>query len=65
MWSSSAPRGLTRAELKALRFALDGQGYSENKSAPRLARTKNENISALIIGFVRQAALRRDALPPA
>jgi type I restriction enzyme, R subunit len=29
MWSSSAPRGLTRAELKALRFALDGQGYSE------------------------------------
>jgi type I restriction enzyme R subunit len=57
------PRDLTRAELKALRMALDVQGYSEVKLRSAWSETKNEDIAASIIGFVRQAALG-DALTP-
>jgi type I restriction enzyme R subunit len=57
------PRDLTRAELKALRLALDGQGYSEANLRRAWSETKNEDIAASIIGFVRQAALG-DALTP-
>jgi type I restriction enzyme R subunit len=57
------PRDLTRAELKALRLALDGQGYSETNLRRAWSEAKNEEIAASIIGFVRQAALG-DALTP-
>jgi type I restriction enzyme R subunit len=57
------PRDLTRAELKALRLALDGQGYSETNLRRAWSEAKNEDIAASIIGFVRQAALG-DALTP-
>jgi type I restriction enzyme R subunit len=57
------PRDLTRAELKALRLALDGQGYSEANLRRAWSETKNEDIAASIIGYVRQAALG-DALTP-
>jgi type I restriction enzyme R subunit len=57
------PRELTRAELKSLRLALDGQGYSEANLRRAWSETKNEDIAASIIGFVRQAALG-DALTP-
>lgn len=57
------PRDLTRAELKALKLALDGQGYSEANLRLAWSETKNEDIAASIIGFVRQAALG-DALTP-
>ncbi len=57
------PRDLTRAELKALRLALDGQGYSEANLRRAWSEAKNEDIAASIIGFVRQAALG-DALIP-
>jgi type I restriction enzyme, R subunit len=57
------PRDLTRAELKSLRLALDGQGYSEANLRRAWSETKNEDIAASIIGFVRQAALG-DALTP-
>lgn len=57
------PRDLTRAELKALRLALDGQGYSETNLRRAWSEEKNEDIAASIIGFVRQAALG-DALTP-
>jgi type I restriction enzyme R subunit len=57
------PRDLTRAELKALRLALDGQGYSETNLRRAWSDAKNEDIAASIIGFVRQAALG-DALTP-
>jgi type I restriction enzyme R subunit len=57
------PRDLTRAELKALRVALDGQGYSEANLRRAWSEAKNEDIAASIIGFVRQAALG-DALTP-
>jgi type I restriction enzyme R subunit len=57
------PRDLTRAELKALRLALDGHGYSEPKLRKAWSETKNEDIAASIVGFIRQAALG-DALTP-
>ncbi len=57
------PRDLTRAELKALRLALDAQGYSEANLRRAWSDAKNEDIAASIIGFVRQAALG-DALMP-
>jgi type I restriction enzyme R subunit len=57
------PRDLTRAELKSLRLALDGQGYSETNLRRAWSEAKNEDIAASIIGFVRQAALG-DALTP-
>ena len=57
------PRDLTRAELKALRVALDVPGYSEANLRRAWSETKNEDIAASIIGFVRQAALG-DALTP-
>ena len=57
------PRDLTRAELKALRLALDGKGYSEVNLRRAWSDAKNQDIAASIIGFVRQAALG-DALTP-
>lgn len=57
------PRELTRAELRALRVALDGMGYSETALKRAWSDAKNEDIAASIIGFVRQAALG-DALRP-
>jgi len=51
------PRDLTRADLRELRLALDRQGYSEANLNRAWAETKNEEIAASIIGFVRQAAL--------
>lgn len=57
------PRDLTRAELKALRLALDVPGYSEANLRRAWSEAKNVDIAASIIGFVRQAALG-DALTP-
>lgn len=57
------PRDLTRAELKALRLELDALGYSEANLRRAWSDTKNEDIAASIIGYVRQAALG-DALTP-
>lgn len=57
------PRELTRAELKALRIALDSEGYSEASLRKAWSEAKNEDIAASIIGFVRQAAIG-DALTP-
>jgi type I restriction enzyme R subunit len=57
------PRDLTRVELKTLRLALDGQGYSETNLRHAWSEAKNEDIAASIIGFVRQAALG-DVLTP-
>lgn len=57
------PRDLTRAELKSLRLELDALGYSDTNLRRAWSDTKNEDIAASIIGFVRQAALG-DALTP-
>ncbi len=57
------PRDLTRADLQALRRALDLKGFSEANLRRAWADAKNEDIAASIIGFVRQAALG-DPLTP-
>jgi type I restriction enzyme R subunit len=57
------PRDLTRASLRQLRQELDKTGYSEASLRRAWADTKNEDIAASIVGFVRQAALG-DALVP-
>jgi type I restriction enzyme R subunit len=57
------PRDLTRADLRALRMALDQKGYSEANLRRAWADAKNVDIAASIIGFVRQAALG-DPLEP-
>ena len=49
--------------MKALRLALDAQGYSEASIRRAWCEAKNEDIAASIIGFVRQAALG-DVLTP-
>ncbi|OUI81135.1 restriction endonuclease subunit R [Gluconobacter sp. DsW_056] len=57
------PRDLTRADLKALRLALDSKGFSDANLRRAWADARNEEIAASVIGFVRQAALG-DALIP-
>lgn len=57
------PRDLTRADLQELRRALDRNNYTEANLRRAWADTKNEEIAASIIGFVRQAALG-DPLTP-
>lgn len=57
------PRELTRSALKTLRLELDALGYSDASLRRAWSDTKNEDIAASIIGFVRQAALG-DVLTP-
>ncbi len=57
------PRDLTRADLKALRLALDRKGYSEANLRRAWADARNEEIAASIIGFVRQAAVGDPLVP--
>lgn len=57
------PRELTRAQLREIKLALDKQGYSEANLRRAWQDTKNEDIAASIIGFVRQAALGDPLVP--
>jgi type I restriction enzyme R subunit len=57
------PPDLTRAELKALRLALDNAGYSETALRTAWRDATNADIAASIIGFIRQAALGDPLLP--
>ncbi|MBD2176547.1 type I restriction-modification system endonuclease [Pseudanabaena sp. FACHB-1998] len=57
------PRELTRAQLRELRLEIDKMGYSEAYLQQAWRDTKNEDIAASIIGFVRQAALGDPLIP--
>jgi type I restriction enzyme R subunit len=57
------PRDLTRADLLELRRALDLKGYSEANLRTAWAQTRNEDIVAPIIAYVRQAALGDPLVP--
>ncbi len=57
------PRDLTRADLRALRIALDARGYSEANLRRAWADARNEDIAASIIGFIRQAAIGDPLVP--
>ena len=57
------PRDLTRADLKALRLALDRGGFSEANLKTAWSQAKDQDVAASIIGFVRQAALGDPLIP--
>ncbi|MGA7385885.1 MAG: type I restriction-modification system endonuclease [Methylocella sp.] len=57
------PRELTRAQLRELRLELDRQGFTDTALRTAWQQSKNEDIAASIIGFIRQAAIG-DPLEP-
>jgi type I restriction enzyme R subunit len=57
------PRDLTRAELRELRLQLDAQGFTDAKIRRAWSETRNEDIAASIIGYVRQVALGDPLIP--
>jgi type I restriction enzyme R subunit len=57
------PRDLTREELRQLRLTLDAHGFTDANIRKAWSETKNADIAASIIGYIRQAAVG-DALIP-
>lgn len=57
------PRDLTREDLRALKLVLDDAGYTEKYIQTAWHETKNEDIAATIIGYIRQLALGSPLLP--
>lgn len=57
------PRELTRQQLRELKLELDCLQFSETNLRQAWKQTKNEDIAASIIGFVRQAALKEPLMP--
>jgi len=57
------PRDLTRADLKALKLALDEEGYGEKSVQTAWKEQKNEDVAATIVGYIRQAALGSPLVP--
>jgi type I restriction enzyme R subunit len=57
------PWELTRADLRALRLALDHRGYSETSLATAWRETTNQEMAASIMGYIRQAALGDPLVP--
>lgn len=51
------PGELTRAQLKELKLLLDEEGFSEVKLRTAWKEKTNQEITASIIGFIRQQAL--------
>jgi len=54
---ATRPRELTRKTLRDLQLELDKHGYSETRLRVAWRETKNEEIAATIIGYVRNAVL--------
>ena len=57
------PRELTRSQLRELRLELDKMGFSDASLRKDWQDTKNEDIAASIIVFIRQAALGDPLIP--
>jgi type I restriction enzyme R subunit len=57
------PWELSRADLRALRLALDQRGYSETSLATAWRETTNQEMAASIMGYIRQAALGDPLVP--
>lgn len=57
------PSNLTRQDLKEIKAILDEKGYTEHYLQNAWRAKTNEDITASIIGFIRQAALG-DAIIP-
>jgi type I restriction enzyme R subunit len=50
------PRDLTRAQLRELRLALDGAGFTEANLRVAVREATNQDIAASIIGYIRHIA---------
>ncbi|MCJ8322928.1 MAG: type I restriction-modification system endonuclease [Rhizobiales bacterium] len=57
------PKDLTRQQLKGLQLQLESEGFREQDLRAAWRDTKNEDIAANIIGFIRQAAIGDPLLP--
>ncbi|WP_437691795.1 type I restriction-modification system endonuclease [Sorangium sp. So ce176] len=57
------PRDLTREQLRELKLALDGAGYSESVLRSAWRDKTNADIAASIMGFIRRAALGDPLVP--
>jgi len=57
------PRDLTRDDLRALKLALDEQGFGETSVRTAWRDQKNEDIAATIVGYIRQLALGSPLVP--
>lgn len=57
------PRDLTREELRKLKLELDQAGYSEAQLRSAYRATRNADIAASIMGFIRQRALGEPLKP--
>ncbi len=54
---TTRPRELTRQQLRELKLVLDGAGYTEASLRVAWKEMTNQDITASIIGFIRQKAL--------
>lgn len=59
----SAPRNLTRAQLKEVKLLLDGAGFKEANLQSAWRSQTNQDIAASIIGHIRRAALGEALIP--
>ncbi len=57
------PRDLTRDDLRALKLALDLEGFNEASVQTAWREQKNEDIAATIVGYIRQLALGSPLMP--
>jgi type I restriction enzyme R subunit len=53
------PWALSRKDLRELKLALDARGYSETSLASAWRDTTNLEMAALIMGWIRRAALEQ------
>jgi type I restriction enzyme R subunit len=51
------PKELTREDLRQLKLALDQEGFGEKSVQTAWRDAKNEDITATIIGYIRQLAI--------
>ena len=60
---AQSPRDLTRKALREMQLELDKKGFSETRLRVAWRETKNVEIAATIIGYVRNAILNAPLLP--
>ncbi|WP_437296232.1 type I restriction-modification system endonuclease [Sorangium sp. So ce426] len=63
MLVTQRPRDLTREQLRELKLALDGAGYSEAGLRAAWRYKTNADIAASVMGFIRRASLGDPLVP--
>lgn len=57
------PRDLTRDDLRKLKLALDGEGFTEEAIQSAWREQKDEDVAATIVGYIRKLALGSPLVP--